>query len=50
MPKNLLSYHIKGLLKNGFVSETKNGKFRHYEIAKKEFDRVEQLLQLFEYV
>jgi hypothetical protein len=41
---------MKTLLKNGFVSETKDGKFKKYEIATQEYDRVEKLLTLFEYI
>lgn len=48
MPKNLLSYHMKYLVKLGYVSEKKCGKKKHYKIKTTRRDEVEAILKMVE--
>ncbi len=48
MPKNLLSYHMKFLVKMGFVSEKKCGKKKQYTIKTSRRDETEAILKMVE--
>lgn len=46
MPKNLLSYHMKYLVKEGYVSEKKCGKKKQYSIKTTRRDEVDAILKM----
>ena len=46
MPKNLLSYHMKFLVKEGYVSEKKTGKKKFYNVKSSRHDEVDAILKM----
>ena len=50
LPKNLLSYHIKGLRELGYIEETKCGKSKQYRICGDKEQKVKQILELTELI
>lgn len=46
IPKDLLSYHIKWLRETGYISETKCGRRKNYEINQNKLDFVREVLKI----
>lgn len=48
MPKNLLSYHMKFLVKMGYVTEKKCGKKKQYRVKESRKQEVDAILKMVE--